>query len=105
MNNSIVEPHVWLKFSHSPRGGLIPRGRLQERLAGDWESLSLSSLEVPMQGVAANRRKRRRCVDKRAQSCCLTPVDWRTLGSCEGTGKRCRVAPGDDRWKLLTDEV
>ena len=102
-NNSIVEARGWLRFSHSPRGGLIPRGRLQERLAGDWESLSLSSLEVPMQGsqpVAGNEGD----MLTTWPVVCLTPVDWRTLGSCEGLEGGV-FAPGDDRWKLLTDEV
>ena len=75
---SVVEARGWKLFFllprlllfRSPRGGLIPKGRLQERLArfvaGDWEALLLSSLEASMQGVIASRRRRRRHVDDMA---------------------------------------
>ena len=47
-----------------PRGGLIPRKRLEERLAafnaGDWVTLIEFSLECAMQGAVAQSRKRRR---------------------------------------------
>ena len=44
-----------------PRGGLIPRKRLEERFnAGDWVNLIEFSLECGMQGVVAQSRKRRR---------------------------------------------
>ena len=47
-----------------PRGDLIPRKRLEERLAafntGDWVTLVEFSLECAVQGVVAQSRKRRR---------------------------------------------
>ena len=47
-----------------PRGGLIPRKRLEERLAafnaGDWVNLIEFSLECAMQGAVAQSRRRRR---------------------------------------------
>ena len=47
-----------------PRGGLVPRKRLEERLGafnvGDWVNLIEFSLECGMQGAVAQSRKRRR---------------------------------------------
>ena len=119
-NNSVVEARGWKLFFllprlllfRPPRGGLIPKGRLQERLArfaaGDWEALLLSSLEASMQGVTASRRRRRRHVDDMA-SRVSRATGLANLGELSRARQALEgdaLAPGDEStWKLLTDEV
>ena len=103
-NNSVVEARGWKLFFllprlllfRPPRGGLIPRGRLQERLArfaaGDWEALLLSSLEASMQGSLP-------VAEDEGDMLTTWPVvylvqlDWRTLGSCQGPVKHWKEMP------------
>ena len=71
-NNSIVETPGWKLFFLLPRlllftplrGGLVPRGKLQERMSkfasGEWELLFRLSLESSLQGISANCKRRRR---------------------------------------------
>ena len=74
-NDVVAETRGWKLFlllprlllSRPARGGLIPRGRLQERVsrfsAGEWSSLLEMALESSMQGVTASCRRRRGVVN------------------------------------------
>ena len=95
-----------------PRGGLIPRKRLEERLAafnvGDWVNLIEFSLECGMQGAVAQSRKRRRGrqndVENRAARA-LHLAQMGELSSARQALEATPVAPGNEatRAKLMNE--
>ena len=67
-----------------PRGGLIPRKRLEERLAafnaGDWVTLIEFSLECAMQGARKRRRGRQNDVENRVARALHNVVSTTSFG-------------------------
>ena len=92
-----------------PRGGLIPRKRLEERLAafnaGDWVTLIEFFLECAMQGAVAQSRKRRRSrqndVENRAARA-LHLAQMGELSSARQALEASPVATGDEA-KLMNE--
>ena len=98
-------------LSRPPRGGLIPRQRLEERLAtfnaGEWVQLLESPMEAAMLGAQANSRKRRRGrnndAENRAATAQLTHMG--ALSSARQALEASPVAPGNESTRVkLIDE-
>ena len=113
-NNSTVETRGWKLFFllprlllfKPPRGGLVPRSRLQERMS-KFASGCVCSLESSLQGINASCRSRRRQRDTVA-SRVSRAIGLANLGELSNARQALEgdtVAPGNERtWKLLTDE-
>ena len=119
VNNSTVETRGWKLFFllprlllfKPPRGGLVPRGRLQERMSkfasGEWELLLRVSLESSLQGINVSCKSRRRQRDTVASrvSRAIGLANVGELSNARQAPEGDAVAPGNERtWKLLTDE-
>ena len=99
-------------LSRPPRGGLIPRKRLEERLAafnsGDWVALVEMSLELEEKGSVASARKRRRGRSNENESRSARALFLTQLGellSARHALEASPLAPGDESTRAkLTDE-
>ena len=118
-NNVIVESRGWKLFmllprlllSRQPRGGLVPKGRLKERVqkfcAGEWISLLEASLDGALAGQSA-QAKRRRCQkdtkERRAERA-LGLAQMGKLSNARQALEGAAIAPGDENtWKALSNE-
>ena len=93
-----------LLLARPPRGGLVPQGRLKERVArfsgGGWVPLLEMSLECSMQGNVASRRRRRRATDV------LGLAQMGELSYARRALEGEAVAPSSENtWKALTNEA
>ena len=98
-------------LSRPPRGGLIPRKRLEERLAafnsGDWVPLVEMSLEQAEKGAVASARKRRRGRSNENESRAARALFLTrgSLSSARHALEASPLAPGDESTRAkLTDE-
>ena len=95
-----------------PRGGLVPKAQLQERvdkfLQGQWVALLETSLELSIQGAAASCRRRRGQKDtiERRAARAFELCQLGELSSARQALEGAAIAPGDSRTeKLLKDET
>ena len=116
--NEEVACGVWKLFmllprmllSRPPRGGLIPRQRLEERLgtfnAGEWVQLLESSMEAAMLGPQANSRKRRRGRNNDAENRVARALQLTHMGelfSARQALEASPVAPGNESTRSQVD--
>ena len=94
-----------------PRGGLVPKARLQERVsmfsAGDWLTLLDTSLEASVTGTTARCRRRRGKQDtiQARAARALGLVHMGELSNARQALEGDALAPGTEKtWKALTDE-
>ena len=119
-NNLEVETRGWKLFLliprlllwRPPRGGLVPRARLEERSiefrAGEWVSLLERSLEAATQGSAAQSRRRRRQKDslERRVERAMGLAQLGELSNARQALEGEAIALGNDiTRKMLTDKL
>ena len=118
-SDSVKENRGWKLFFllprlllfRPPRGGLVPKARLQERVsmfsAGDWLTLLETSLEASVTGTTARCRRRRGKQDtiQARAARALGLVHMGELSNARQALEGDSLAPGTEKtWKALTDE-
>ena len=101
-----------LLLARPPRGGLVPQGRLKERVArfsaGEWVPLLEMSLECSMQGNVASRRRRRRATDD-LQCGVGRVLGLAQMGELSHARRALEGEPvawsSENTWKALTNEA
>ena len=94
-----------------PRGGLVPKAQLQERvdksLQGQWVALLETSLELSIQGAAASCRRRRGQKDtiERRAARAFELCQLGKLSSARQALEGAAIAPGDSKTEKLKDET